>query len=197
MGLYGATVLEREIKMLKKCLFAIAVTALLAVMVQAGVATDPYGSCDDTWVYKGHPYPWPVEYKKIEICRIPIWMEVGFWVEIRDCENAEILLVQVECKDVNRDDDNWPCYTGCADIAIRTNFEASIDGDVSHSGWDMSHKEKFNGKEPLVIAGDGDWHEIEACVIAYNFKLWKETAGGVKEEIGYLKVRIKPTGDPL
>lgn len=199
MGLYGATVLEREIKMLKKCLFAIAVTALLAVTVHGGVEGDPFGrggDCDDTWVYKGHPYPWPVEYKKVEVCRIPIWMEVGFWVEVRDCDDAEILLVQENCIDVGRDEDDWPCYAGCANIAIRTNFEASIDGDVKHSGWDMSHKERFNGEEPLIIPGDGDWHEIEACVIAYKFKLWKEAAAGIKQEIGYLKVRIKPTGSP-
>lgn len=181
--------------MLKKCLFAIAVTALLAVTVQAAVETLE-GECGK-WAYKGHPYPWPVEYKKIEICRIPIWMEVGFWVEIDGCEDAEILLVQVDCEEVGRDADDWPCYYGCAKLAIRTNFVAEIDGDVSHSGFDMSHKERFNGEEPLKpFGGDGDWHDVEACVIAYNLKLWKETPAGVKEEIGYLKVRIRPTGSP-
>jgi hypothetical protein len=201
VGLYGATVLEREIKMLKKCLFAIAVTALLICTVQAGTpkgdgGEGDYGPDCPTWAYKGHPYPWPVEYKTVEICRIPIWMEVGFWVEIDGCEEAEILLVQTDCEEVGRDADDWPCYYGCTKVNVRTNFEAEIDGDVTHSGWDMSHKELFNGEEPLVIPGDGDWHEVETCVVAYGFKLWKEAAAGVKEEIGYLKFRVKPTGDP-
>jgi hypothetical protein len=198
MGLYGATVLEREIKMLKKCLFAIAVTALLAVTIQAGTPKEglPWEDDCDTWAYKGHPYPWPVEYKKVEICRIPIWMEVGFWVEMKGCEDAEILLVQEDCLEVGRKEGDFPCYKGCTDIAIRTNFEASIDGDVSHD-IGMSHKELFNDDEPLVIPGDGNWHEIEVCVVAYKVKLWEwENAAGTKAEIGYLKVRIKPTGSP-
>ena len=88
MGLYGATVSEREIKMLKKCLFVIAVTALLAATLQAGEykSGQPWEDSGDYWAYKGHPYPWPVEWKKVEVCRIPIWMEVGFWVEIKDCK---------------------------------------------------------------------------------------------------------------
>ncbi|MHC4597007.1 MAG: hypothetical protein ACYS19_18935, partial [Planctomycetota bacterium] len=63
-------------------------SALLAVTIHAGTpkAGVPWEDSGDWWAYKGHPYPWPVEYKKIEICRIPIWMEVGFWVEIKDCE---------------------------------------------------------------------------------------------------------------
>lgn len=198
MGLYGATVSEREIKMLKKCLFAIALTALLAVTIQAGTpkAGVPWEDDCDTWAYKGHPYPWPVEYKKIEICRIPVWMEIGFWVEIKGCEDAEILLVQEDCLEVDRKEGDWPCYKGCTNIAIRTNFEASIDGDVSHDGMDMSHKEWFNTEEPLILPGDGNWHEIEACVVAYKVELWEENAAGTKAEIGYLKVRVKPTGSP-
>jgi len=180
--------------MLKKCLFAIAVTAMLAVTVQAAVE-GVEGDCG-VWQYKGHPYPWPVEYKKVEVCRIPIWMEIGFWVELKDCGDEDILLVQVDCEEVGRSADDWPCYYGCAKFSIRTNFEAEMDGDVSHSGIDMSHKELFNGEEPLVIPGDGDWHDVEACVVAYAFKLWKEQPAGVKEEIGYLKVRVKPTGSP-
>ncbi|MHC4633068.1 MAG: hypothetical protein ACYS9C_17625 [Planctomycetota bacterium] len=159
-------------------------------------------NCSDSLAYKGHPYPWPVEYKKIEICRIPIWMEVGFWVEIKDCEDAEILLVQEDCLEVGRKENEFPCYKGCTNIRVRTNFEASLDGDVSGEQIEMSAKERFTGagqtdKEPLILPGDGNWHEIEACVIAYNVELWDfHPAAGTKEEIAYLKIRIKPTGSP-
>ncbi len=199
MGLYGATVSEREIKMLKKCLFAIAVTALLAVTIHAGEPKTgiPWEDDCDTWAYKGHPYPWPVEYKKIEICRIPLFMEVGFWVEIKGCEDAEILLIQEDCLEVDRKEGDFPCYKGCTNVAIRTNFEAKIDGDVKHDAIEMSHKDFFNGVGDLVIPGDGNWHEIEVCVVAYKVELWEfENAAGTKEEIGYIKVRIKPTGSP-
>jgi hypothetical protein len=189
-------VMNTRMILLKKCLFAIAVIALLAATSQAQVQGQPFEPIRPTFAFKGHPWPWPVEFKKVEICRIPIWMEVGFWVEVDGCEEAEILLVQTDCEEVGRSQDDWPCYYGCTKVSIRTNFEASIDGDVSHSGWDMSHKERFNGEEPLIIPGDGIWHEIEVCVIAYNFKLWKEAAAGIKEEIGFLKFRVKPTGSP-
>lgn len=197
MGLNGATVLEREIKMLKKCLFAIAVTALLAATVQAGeVKGDGVDWNCGIWAYKGHPYPWPVEWKKVEICRIPIFMEVGFWVEIKGCEDAEILLEQRDCKEVGRDDDDFPCYKGCTDIELRTNFDAVVDGDVKHDEIEMSHKDYFNGTGDLDIPGDGNWHEIEVCVVAYEVELWDfHPAAGTEEEIGYIKVRIKPSMD--
>jgi len=187
--------------MLKKCLFAIAVTALLAVTVQAGETKGDGVEWDcGTWAYKGEPYPWPVEYKKVEICRIPVWMEVGFWVEIKGCEEAEILLKQVMCSEIGRDPEDFPCYKGCTEFSMRTNFEAEVDGDVSHDP-DMSHKERFWGAgqsdvEPLDLPGDGNWHEIEVCVYAYKVELWDLPAAGTKEEIGYLKIRVRPQGSP-
>jgi len=182
MGLYGATVLEREMKMLKKCLFAIAVIALLAVTVQAASTK-----------YKGDPYPWPVEWKKVEICRIPVFMEVGFWVEIKDCEDKEILLKQVNCETIGKNPvDDFPCYLGCVDLEIRTNFEAELSGDLSHS-LDMKHKQLFNGDEKHTLPGDGKWIDVEACVNAYDVELWDfEYAAGTKSEIGKLKIKVKP-----
>jgi hypothetical protein len=133
--------------------------------------------------------------EKVEISRIPLFMEVGFWVEMKGCDDAEILLTQEDCLKVGRKEDDFPCYKGCTDIAIRTNFEAEIDGDVSHD-IDMSHKEFFNGEETLVLRGNGNWHEIEVCVIGYKVELWEENAAGTKSEIGYLKISVKPTGSP-
>ena len=184
--------------MLKKCLLALVLTAFLAVTAQAIIQDQTY-DCG-RWGYKGHPYPWPVEYKKVEICRIPLWMEIGFYIEVCGCDDAEILLEQVDCEEIGRKKTEWPCYYGCAKIQIRSNFEVEIDGDVDHSV-DMSHQERFTGcgmtlKEPVKCPGDSAWHEIEACVRAYNVKLLGETPTGQAVNIGYLSIRARPTGSP-
>jgi hypothetical protein len=180
-------------KMLKKCLFAIAVVAFLAVTVQAG---DPVYD----GAYKGDP--WPMEYKPVNVCTIPVYMEVGWWVEIEDCQDLEIMLEQVSCSELTmKATADWPCYRGCEKLKVRTNFEAELEAELDNraalidgydEGWDKS------GWDDRVVVGPTGvyWEELEVCVELWSTDLWEEPATSAKKKVGDLKIKVKPTGAP-
>ena len=181
--------------MLKKCLIAIALVAFLAATVQA-----------DTSQYKGDPWPWPFKWKKVEICSIPVYMEIGWWIEVKDCQDLEIILKQVPCNELHmKDTTDWPCYQGCEDVKIRANFEAelSLDLDKTKKGDDVIHKSKVGWNVPgwpeKLILGPtgGSWEEYEVCVELYDTDLWEidASSAGVLEKVADLVIEVEPTAD--
>jgi hypothetical protein len=195
IGLYGATVIREGMKMLKKCLFAITVVALLAATVQA-----------DTAQYKGHPWPWPIEWKEVVVCKFPVFMEIGYWIEIKDCQDLEIILVQVDCDKLKgKSTDKWPCYEGCEKIKVRTNFEANLDLDFEDDA-DLVDDDKVFWEDILPTVDDdiqvgptgGDWQELTICLDLWSTDLW-ETAvpsrAGEKSKIGEIEIKVEPTAD--
>jgi hypothetical protein len=182
-------------KMLKKCLFTIAMVVFLAVTVQAG---DP--AYDGT--YKGHPWPWPKEWKEVTVCVIPVYMEVGYWIEIEDCQDLEILLKQVPCDELMmKATTEWPCYQGCEKLKVRTNFEAELEARLDNradliDGYDEGWDKSLWDDKVVVGPTGGNWEELEVCVELWSTDLWTDPATGVKQKVGTLKIQVKPTGAP-
>jgi len=190
-------------KMLKKCLLAITVVAFLAVTVQAG---DP-AYYDGT--YKGHPWPWPLEWKEVTVCTIPVYMEVGYWIEIKDCQDLEIILKQVECSELKSGEagpGDWPCYEGCEKVKVRSNFEANLDLDFED---EKPFKGLINDNEVFwedLLPGDldddiqvgptgGDWVELTVCLNFWSVELWEVTVpdrAGEKSRLGVIEINVQP-----
>lgn len=179
--------------MLKKCLLAIAVVAILAVTLQA-----------DTAQYKGDP--WPTEYKQVDVCVIPVYIEVGWWIEIKDCQDLEIVLEQVKCSELQvvTGEDDWPCYEGCEKFKVRNNFEAEIDlkFDVDSDIINKHDEGIYNSvsgdwEDPFITGPNADWEELEVCIDAWGVELWESTApAGDEEKVGDLYIKVVPTGTP-
>ena len=97
---------------MKKALFAVAAVALLTVAAQAGEI-------------KYHE--WPCAPIAQEITTIPVVMDVGYWVRIKDQDKLKISLKQ----------DSIHAYSGCTDATVETNtcltFSCSI-AKVSKDG---------------------------------------------------------------
>jgi len=135
-------------KMLKKGLFAIALLGLFAVSAQALCSTytismdntggngwvkiDPNtdsgfntGFSLGTW-YKQWPGTVTVctNYTALDLCCIPVWLEVGMYAEVYDCGNQKIILKQVPCLQLagTSHDNDYPCYYGCTNFGVRGNF---------------------------------------------------------------------------
>jgi hypothetical protein len=167
-------------KMVKKSLIAIAMLAFLATTVQAGDLAENPRKFDDSW-------PWT--YTALEICQIPVYMDVGMYVELIDCDELEIVLKQVGCSSIGKADDDFPCYEGCVKFKVIANFEVKLGTNL----YDQSDiiTDWAAALDVDVIPGDGAPHEVELCVTAWNAEIWT-SAPGDNVLVGEVGVTVKP-----
>lgn len=171
--------------MVKKCLIAIAVVALLATTVQAGstIKFDP--QTDPT----GWPWTKTIEYDPFDICTFNVVLEVGHFVQLKDCGDLEMKLEQVTCEESK----NFPCYEGCVDIKARANFPAVFGADFTGSDVDIidDFDLDWEGDDDQIL-GDGSWESLKLCMTAKKVALWASgtTSGTVK--VGSITINVKP-----
>ncbi len=169
--------------MVKKCLIAIALLAFLATTVQAG------DNAENPWKFDDH---WPWVYLELEICQIPVYMDVGMYVDLKDCGKKEIILKQVTCP-AGR---NFPCYKGCVNFDIRANFEVKLGTKLYKLGpviknWEAKIYLPDESAEDYIIPGDGNYHTRRVCVEAWEAQIWTN-APGDKVLVGEVAITVKP-----
>ncbi len=186
--------------MLKRTLIAITVVALLATSAQA-LGPDP-----ETGTYGGkyqgfkiHPIKmdifWPfVEYKALDLCVIPVKMEIGIMVQIEECNKKKIVLKQVECGDLGLGGGDWPCYTGCVNIKVRSNFDIKLGLKTAKIGPVLDKwKAYFDGADTVdAVSG---WNTLTVCVDAWKAKIYEVEAlptAGQTVDVGTVTVTVKP-----
>ena len=183
--------------MAKRSLIAIAVAALLATSAQA-LGPDPHTGLIDGMHQsikvniQKTDIAWSFEYKARDLCVIPVYMHVGYFVDVAECLIG-IKLAQVDCGEIGKDIGDWPCYLDCRNILIRANFEAKLGlrleknraGDDIIGEWDA-----YFGRGD-VIAGDGRWHTKRVCVKAWKARL-QNRSPGARVRVGKVTVTVKP-----
>jgi len=163
--------------MVKRMLIAIAVVALVATSVQALDYSDNGKIKKDAG--------WPTEYVAVDLCTMPVVMDVGMYVQVFECENRIIKLVQVTCPEGQA----FPCYSDCEDVEVRANFAAVFGLKLSDPSISTNWNAYFDGDN--TIPGDGIYHKITVCVDAWETEIW--TAGpGDEVSIGTLTLTVKP-----
>jgi hypothetical protein len=95
--------------MLKRSLIAVAAVAVLASIAPAGEI-------------KLHN--WPCQFIPQEIAEIPVVMDVGFWVRIKDQDKLKIKLNQVDIH----------TYEGCTTMTVQCNFDLTLSCSISATG---------------------------------------------------------------
>ncbi len=138
-----------------------------------------------------------VKYEAIDICTLPVFLEVGHYVQLKGCNKREIKLVQVDCESIGRDGGDFPCYKGCDVIEVRANFPAILSASLNKSGGDEDMLKEVNlywENGVNTIQGDtGDWEEFKLYLEAWDVELWKFTVGTVK--VGEIKICVRPPND--
>lgn len=188
--------------MIKRTLIAIAVIALVANAVHAA-GPDPHFFESHVSGDKNVPditikvnnetldIGWPFEYQKVTICTIPVFMNVGYFVQLEDCADRKIELQQVDCGDIGKGEGDFPCYFDCDTVRIRANFLVEVDTDkLKMSGSIMPDWDTYVDGDKTVPA-DGSWKSINVCVKAWKVKLI-DHAPGSKVKVGDVKVRVRP-----
>lgn len=177
--------------MLKRTLIAIAVVALLATSAQA-LGPDPHtGGGNNPAIKVNHEsmtIGWPFEYKALPMCEIPVYMNVGHYVQVEKCNERKIKLVQVPCEDIGKSD--WPCYYDCENVKIRANFEVKLGVDKVKIGPVI--KEWSADVTPDVIGPSSGYQTVSVCVKAWKTELWNATTVGKEVRVGTIILTVKP-----
>ena len=183
--------------MLKRTLIVIAVVAFLATSAQAlGPVEHRDGSNTNNPSIKVNNVTevigWPYEYKALVICEIPVFMNVGYYVQVEKCNERKIKLVQVDCDDpvVGKEAKHWPCYYDCENVKIRANFEVKLGVDKVKIGsvideWSAS-------VTPDVVGPSSGWSTVSVCVKTWDTELWKAGEVGKEIRVGTIKLTVKP-----
>jgi hypothetical protein len=181
-------------KMIKRTLIAIAVVALLATSAHAAL-TEWYFPIGDHYALKvdgSESVRWPYEYKALTVCTIPIKINVGMFVQVKDCKNKKLVLSQVGCTEqvMGKGDGDFPCYYGCVDFDVRANFPAKMGQSLEKVG-DVGREWSCSYEGGDTVPGDGDYHNLKVCVKAWKVELWNAPVGDEKD-FGKLHITVKP-----
>ncbi len=95
--------------MLKKSLFVAVAVAMLAVSAQAGEI-------------KTHT--WPTTFVAQEIATIPVVMDVGYWIQVKNQSGNKITLSQIDTKN----------FSGCTNITVENNFALTLTCNIARDG---------------------------------------------------------------
>jgi hypothetical protein len=181
--------------MLKRSLIAVAVVAMLASCVNAGEI-------------KAHC--WPCQFVALEITTIPVTVDIGYYVVIKDQTKLGIK--------VKQDSQNFNNFSGCLNksgmkrMKVQTNFELKLAASVSKaSGIEGSFKVSLTdtsddasgggyGSTAEITVAPGTT-DVPVCVKLEGndktlFSITGTNAPGSNVQIATVKITVKPTGQP-
>ena len=114
-------------------------------------------------------------YEPIDICIFPVFLEVGHFVQFKDCHKSKIELKQVDCREIGQASDKFPCYEGCVTIKVRANFPAILSASLNKSGGDVDIPKEINlywEDGVNTIQGDkGEWEELKLYLEAWDVEI--------------------------
>ena len=149
--------------MVKKSLFAVAAVALLAVAAQAGEI-------------KIHE--WPCEFISQEVATIPVVMDVGYWIRIKDQDKLKIKLEQ---KSIHE-------YEGCTDMKVECNLNISLSCSISATG---AVPGKYScSLNPADVDSPGG--TVTVCAKLKDADLSKTPGGSKNVHVATITIKVKP-----
>ncbi len=136
------------------------------------------------------------KYEPVDLCKFPVYMDVGPYIQLKGCNKRKIELKQVVCKNIGRDNKDFPCYKGSDVIEVKANFPAILNASLNKSGGDEDMLKDFNlywENGVNTIQGTGDWEELKICLEAWNVKIYKSPPG--IDNIGEITIGVRPPDD--
>jgi hypothetical protein len=151
--------------MMKGCLTTAAVIAILAAGVQAGEI-------------KTHE--WPCTFVSLEITSIPVVMDVGYYVRIKNQDWLKIKLIQDEL-DIHT-------FKGCTDMTVESNFNLTLSASISKTG-------AIDGSYSVTLdptdCNSGST-TVKVCATLKNANLTGQPAGTKDVQVATVKIKVKP-----
>jgi hypothetical protein len=185
--------------MLKRTLIAVAVIGMLATSVQAAGPDPTLDTAGNERGFKIDPVKmnvfWPYEYKALDLCTIPVRLEIGILVQVNKCPERKINLKQVDCAEIGKGGGDFPCYHDCEDVQIRTNFPIKLGLSKSKVGNVLKDWSAYFDGDDFVDPTGSSWKTITVCVDAWNTQLFNHDASGQAGDwvhVGNVTITVKP-----
>jgi hypothetical protein len=159
------TDVEKGVKMMKGCITTAAFVAILAVGAQAGEI-------------KLHE--WPCQFVSVEIASIPVVMDVGYWVKIKDQDRLKIKLIQ--------DESDIHMFKGCTDMVVECNFNVTFSCSISATGA-VPGNFSCSVNPSNVPTGGG---VVTVCATLKNADLSKTPGNSKDVQVATVKIKVKP-----
>jgi hypothetical protein len=153
--------------MLKKALFVVAAIAVLGVVVHAGEV-------------KQHDWPKTWSYTKVEIpgLSIPVKMDIGYWIHIKDQGDIAIKLSQ----------DDIHSYSGCDSMVIECNFNLTLSAAITATG--QVGGDYGVSVNPADIDSPGGTAQV--CATLANANLGSQPGGTNNVHVANIKIFVIP-----
>jgi hypothetical protein len=209
--------LEREVNM-KKLLFVVAVLALVVpasartYLHTDGSFTGNYGgqvidanhtalpASTPDWEYdsnnserKAESWNWPATYSAVDICVIPVKMDVGFWIKVNGCQTLTLNLKQ---RDIHS-------YVGSVTFGVVTNTNIALSVSWSKLSsinlGSYSHSESVSPNTLTPTSGNATNVTITETLTNVDLANLPVTSatGGNCVQVGTVTLRVTPNFTPV
>jgi len=200
---------------MKKLLFVVAVLALVApasfgrvYLLNNGtwssntpVLGDPnLKATNPDWEFdsnnserKAESWSWPTTYSMVDVCVIPVKMDVGFWIKVNNCST---LVLNLKQRDIHS-------YTGSLTVGIVTNTNLSLS--VSWAKLSTVNLGSYSHSESVspstVNATSGNTANVTLTETLTSVDLSNMTVssatGGNCVQVGTITLRVAPNFTPV
>jgi len=168
---------------------------IVLLLAGAGPARDfvtPDGSTVD-WEFDGdsaerkaESFNWPATYDFMDVCVIPVHMDVGFWIRVIDAKQKELKLKQVQIHQ----------YTGTVDLGVECN--ANIELSVSWAkkdGVNLGSYSHTAAVSPSKLVAPGGTVTVRLTLSDVDLR---NLLGGTNcLEVGTVTVKVRPDLKPV
>jgi hypothetical protein len=182
--------------MVKKSIIAIAIMMSMFAAVSYGQDVPSHNGefkVDGLW-----PATVTITYTPQVICKIPVYIKVGMFIQIKNCDKKKIVMEQVNCNQGQ----GFPCYKGCVDLEIRSNFDAklslsrsTIGSIVGNNNWKAYFTDGGPASSTWLVTGDGSPNLVQLCAEAWDANIYGALPGS-ETQIGEISILAVPTATP-
>ena len=125
-------------------------------------------------------HDWPVQFVFLEITSIPVVMDIGYYVLVKDQDKLQIKLVQDEL-DIHK-------FAGCTDMVIESNFNLVLSASITKTGA-VAGDYSVTIDPSTAQAGSTTVH---VCATLANADLTGQPAGTTNVQVATVKIKVKP-----
>lgn len=132
-------------------------------------------------------------YESVDLCKFPVAIKVGHYVQLKGCNKRKIELKQVDCREIGREGSDFPCYKGSDVIEVRANFPAILNATIDKSSGDedmLKEVKLYWENDVNTIQGCVGWEELKLCLEAWDVDLYMFKTGTI--DIGDITIDVKP-----